>query len=156
MALKDEQLMAIQHIYTARRRVCMATDKYGKYHPWDLPFVFMPHIHFGKAEVAYRNHGLASYVSTWCSCTLQSYILLNIFEFPCYYLQVQLKYLDELHGECSGTARRCVNSGKQALLSYLCQAPGNKAITFKGDFKAVVLTSDRNSAPNHGSQIRHQ
>ena len=33
------------------------------------------------------------------------------------YLSVlfQLKYLDELYGECSGTARACVNSGYQVL-----------------------------------------
>ena len=30
MALKDEQLMALQHIYT-QGHVCMATDRYGKY-----------------------------------------------------------------------------------------------------------------------------
>ena len=35
------------------------------------------------------------------------------------YLSVlfQLMYLDELYGECNGTARACVNSGYQALFS---------------------------------------
>jgi len=33
--------------------------------------VFVPHIHFGKAEVAYCYCRLRSYSSAWCSCTLQ-------------------------------------------------------------------------------------
>jgi len=59
MAPKDEQLMAIQHVYTARTCLYM----YGF-----LPFVFVPRLHFGKSEAAYRHRGLASYVSTRCSC----------------------------------------------------------------------------------------
>ena len=39
----------------------------------EIPFVFVPHIYFEKAEVAYCHRRLASYISTWCSCTLQSY-----------------------------------------------------------------------------------
>ena len=46
----------------------------------------------------------------------------------CYYLQVQVMYLDELYGKCSGTAHSCTNSGYQALLSDFCQAPGNEAM----------------------------
>ena len=76
-------------------------------HVWVLPFVFIPCIHFGKAEAAYRHRGLASYVCTWCSCVLQLYIS------PCYYLQVQVMYLNELYGKCSGTAHSCPNSGYQ-------------------------------------------
>jgi len=57
----------------------------------------VPRIHFGKAEVAYRHCGLASYISTWCSCILQSYILLNIS--LCYYLHIQLAYLNGLYVE---------------------------------------------------------
>jgi len=78
----------------------------------------MPRIHFGKAEAAYCHHGLASHVPTWCSCTLQLYILSNIS--PRYYLQVQLTYLNEFYGECSRTAHPIVNSGYQALLSDFC------------------------------------
>ena len=101
-------------------RVCMATDRYGKHTCINLPFVFMPCIHFGKAEVAYHHRGLASYVFTWCSCTLQSYILPNIS--PCYYLQVQVTYINELYRECSGTARTCANNGYQVLLSGFSSA----------------------------------
>ena len=83
-----------------------------------LPFVFVPRIHFGKAEEAYRYPELASYGSAWCSYSLESYILPNIS--PCYYLQIQLTYLNELYGEW--TARACVNSGYQVLLSYFSSA----------------------------------
>ena len=80
-----------------------------------LLFVSVPRIHFGKSEAAYCHNRHASYGSAWCSCTLQSHILPNIS--PCYYLQDQLTYLDELYGECNGTACVCTNSGYQALLS---------------------------------------
>ena len=94
MALKGTQLMAIQHVYTAR--TCLyGYQQIQQVHEF-FPFAFVPRIHFGKAEVASR---LASYVPTWCSCTLQSYILPNI---PWYYLQVQVMYHDELYRECSG------------------------------------------------------
>ena len=33
----------------------------------------------------------------------------------------QLTYLDELYGECNGTARTCVNSGYQALFSPITE-----------------------------------
>jgi len=36
-----------------------------------LLFVFVSHIHFGKAEMAYHHHGLASYSSARCSYTLE-------------------------------------------------------------------------------------
>ena len=113
-ALKDVQLITIQHIYTAR------TCLYGYRQIWQVHMhesyclYFVPYIHFGKAESAYRHHRHASYGSAWCSCTLQSYILPNIS--PCYYRQVQLTYLDELYGECSGTARACANSGYRSLI----------------------------------------
>ena len=69
--------------------VCMVTDR-REVHMYEfLPFVLVPRIHFGKAEMAYCHRGLASYVSTWCSCTLQSYILPNIS--PGYYLQFRLR-----------------------------------------------------------------
>ena len=90
-----------------------------------LPFVFVPRIHFGKAEAAYRHPELASYCSTWCSYPLESYILPNVS--PCYYLRVQLTYLDELYEECSGTARACANSGYRVLLPYFFRAPENEA-----------------------------
>ena len=51
------------------------------------------HPHFGKANVADHHCGLASYISTFCSYTLQSYILPII---SLCYMQVQLTYLDEL------------------------------------------------------------
>ena len=109
MALKDEQQIAIQYVYMAR--TCLhGYQQIWQVHMYEfLPFVFVPHIHFGKAEVAFCHCRLAS-----CSCTLQSYILANIS--PCY-LQVQVTYLDELYGECSRTACACVNSGYQVLLS---------------------------------------
>ena len=59
----------------------MATDRTaaGQVHMYEfLPFVFVPHIHFGKAEVAYLHHRFANYGSAQCSYTLELYILLNI------------------------------------------------------------------------------
>ena len=38
----------------------------------------------------------------------------------------QLTYLDELYGECSGTARACVNSGYQALFSPITERLGTR------------------------------
>jgi len=49
-------------MFTWQGRVCMATDgtAAGQVHMYEfLPFVFMPRIHFGKAEVAYRHHRFA-------------------------------------------------------------------------------------------------
>ena len=42
------------------------------------------------------------------------------------YLSVlfQLTYLDELYGECNGTAHACVNSGYQALFSPITERLG--------------------------------
>ena len=121
--------MAIQHVYTVRtclygyrqiRQVC--TYEF-------LQFVFMPCIHFGKAEVAYRHRRLASYASTWYSCTLQSYIHIIVPSIsPCCYLQVQVTYLNELYRECSGTACACMNNGYQVFLYDFCQVPGNEVI----------------------------
>ena len=59
-----------------------------------------------KAEVAYRHHGLTSYISARFSYTLQSYILPNVS-----HLQVQATYLDELYEECRRTVHACTNSG---------------------------------------------
>jgi len=104
----------------------MATDRYGKYTCMSLTVcIRASHPHFGKAEVADCHCGLASYVSTFCSYTLQLYILPIIS--LCYYLQVQLTYLNELCKEYSGTACACANSGYQVLLCDFCQAPGNEA-----------------------------
>ena len=61
MVLKDKQLMPIQHVYMARML-------YGYRQMWQmyefLPFVFMPRVHFGNAEVAYRAtflHGVVAH-----------------------------------------------------------------------------------------------
>ena len=56
-----------------------------------LLFVFMPHIHFGKAEMAYCHCGLASYVSTWCSCA-------------------HCTHLDGLYGKCSRSTCACAHN----------------------------------------------
>jgi len=102
MAPKDEQLIAIQHVYTAKMFLWLPTDAEST-HVCILLFVFVPHIHFGKEEMAYCHCGLAGYISAWCSCTLQLYILPNIS--LCY---LQVTYLNELY---SATAHTCVNSG---------------------------------------------
>ena len=96
MALKDEQLMAIQHVYNGKDmlRVCYWIQQIHTSYDFS-PFVFMPGIHFGKAEASYQHHRLGNDGSTWSSCTLQSCILLNILSVV--YLRVQLSYLDELH-----------------------------------------------------------
>ena len=91
MSLKDEQLMAIQHI--GRDVSVWLPDTASSY--LVLPFVLVPHIHFEKAEAAYHRHKLS--IVPWCSSTLQSYISPNIS--LCYYLPVQLMYLDELYAE---------------------------------------------------------
>ena len=67
MVLKDKQLMAIQHVYMAR----MCLYLYGYRQIWQmyefLPFVFMPRVHFGKAEVAYRQATFLHGVATHCN-----------------------------------------------------------------------------------------
>jgi len=67
MALKNKQLMLVPHVYGKDVFVWLPTGTYVY-----LLFVFVPHIHFGKAEVAYHHHGLASYSSAQCSYTLES------------------------------------------------------------------------------------
>ena len=67
MALKNKQLMSIPHVYGKDVFVLLPTGTYVY-----LLFVFVPHIHFGKAEVAYHHHGLVSYSSVQCSYTLES------------------------------------------------------------------------------------
>ena len=60
MALKDEQLMAIQYVYT-QGCVCMAIDRYGQYtcmSSYRSGSVFVPRIHLGKAEAAYFHRGV--------------------------------------------------------------------------------------------------
>ena len=59
----------------------------------------------GSAYCHHRRR-LGCHDSAWCSFTLQSHILLNIT--LCYY---QLTYIEELYGECNGTAHACTNSG---------------------------------------------
>jgi len=76
-ALKDEHLMAIQHTCSGKDMfVRLQTDVASPLlHTYEfLPFVFASRIHFGKAEL--------------------THILLTIY--LCYYLRVQLTYLDEL------------------------------------------------------------
>jgi len=60
-----------------------------------LPFVIVPHIHFGKAETAYHHHGLASCSSARCSYTLESYIYLRviIYEFS---LCISMNYTENV------------------------------------------------------------
>ena len=64
--------------------VCIATDRYSKY-TWISLTVYVRASHPPwKAEAAYHHCGRASYISTWCNCTLQLYIFLNISAY--YYL----------------------------------------------------------------------
>jgi len=97
MALKDKQLFAIQHIYTAR--MCgMATDRYGKYTCKSLIVCICALHPFGKAEVAYRHadlqatflHGVAAH----CIC-----IFLRIFLHVIIICKFSL-HIDELYREC--------------------------------------------------------
>jgi len=62
VALKDEQVMAIQHVYGKDVFIWLPTDTAaGQVRTYEfLPLVFVPHIHFGKAEVAYHHLGLVS------------------------------------------------------------------------------------------------
>jgi len=129
MALKDKQLMAIQQVYTARtslvpRRVCMATNRYGKYTCMSSYRLYSCLVSTLERQKLYIII-VEVQVSAWCSCTLQLYVLLNIS--PCYYLQVHVMCLDELYRKCSRTAHARANSGYQALLSDFCWAPGNEA-----------------------------
>ena len=75
-----------------------------------LTVCIMLRVHFGKAEAAYC-HSQTS--KPWPCMILESYIYFTE------YLSVlfQLTYLDELYGECNWTARKCVNSGYQALFT---------------------------------------
>ena len=49
------------------------------------------------------------------------------------YLSVlfQLTYLDELYGECNGTAHACVNSGYQALFSPITEHLGTRLVVLE-------------------------
>ena len=95
----------------------MPTDRYGKYTCMSSSIC-----NRGKAEAACHHHRLASYISTWCSCTLQSYILQNIS--LCYYLPVQLMYHNELYRECSGTSCACANSGNRSSSTFCVEHLG--------------------------------
>jgi len=67
MAPKDEKLMAIQHIYMART-CSYSYQRIRQVHMYEfLQFIFMPYIHFGKAEAVYHHCRLASYGSTHCT-----------------------------------------------------------------------------------------
>ena len=115
MALKNELLMAIQHVFTAR------TCLYCYQQIWQIHMYEFYHLYSCLASTLERQKRHIAImdlqaVSTWCSCTLQLYILLNIS--PCY-LQVQPTYL-ELCRECSRTARTCTNNGYHVLLSNFC------------------------------------
>ena len=99
--------------------VCMAPTGMASTHVRVLPFVLVPRIHFGKAE--------RSGISPSRTCKLHFYMVelhIAIVYFneysSCYYLRVQLTYVDELYEECSGTACTCMNSEYQALLSDFC------------------------------------
>ena len=82
-----------------------------------LPFVSVPRIHYEKAEAAYCSHRLGHRHSTaWCSCTLQSYTL------------VQFTYHDEVYGECKVTACTCTNSGYQTILSNVTECLGTRLV----------------------------
>ena len=50
--------------------------------------------------------------------------------FLCHYLHVQLTYLNELYGECNGTARACTKSGHQVLLSDFFECLGMRIIYY--------------------------
>jgi len=58
MVLKDEQLMAIQHGKDLFVRLLDTASCYMV-----LLFVFMPRIHFEKAEVAYQHHRLGHHTT---------------------------------------------------------------------------------------------
>ena len=49
------------------------------------------------------------------------------------YLSVlfKLTYLDELYGECNGTARACMNSGYQALFSPITERLGTRLVVLE-------------------------
>ena len=64
--------------------VCIATDRYSKYTCISLTVCIRASHSFQKAEAAYHHCGHASYIFTWCNCTLQLYIFLNISAY--YYL----------------------------------------------------------------------
>jgi len=103
--------------------VCMATDGHGKYTVRVLTICILPSHPLGKVEGAYHHHGLASYRCAWCSCTLELYILQNIS--PCYYLQVQFTYVEELYTKRNRTAHACANS--QCVPLWFFRVPGNEA-----------------------------
>ena len=62
----------------------------------------MLRVHFGKAEAAYRRPQTSK---PW----------------PCLSMLFQLRYLNELCGECNGTARTCMNTEYQALYSTITE-----------------------------------
>ena len=109
---EDEQLTAIQYVHngmnvliwlnTARYRVCIVLR-----------------VHFRKAEAA----GVSPSPDFETMASHDAGVV-----YFTKYLSVlfQLTYLDELCGECNGTAHACVNSGYQALFSPITKRQGTR------------------------------
>ena len=95
------------------------TDTAGTQYEF-LQFVFIPRIHFGKAQ-------LASDGSAWCSCTLESYIIPNTS--LCYYCERMTVNDTEKVMELLAHART-VDTRHSSLFFFFFfffRAPGNEA-----------------------------
>ena len=98
MVLKDEQLMAIQHIYNCKDVFVRLPDTASCY--MVLQFVFVLRIHFEKTEATYCHDRFGHRTTVACAWCSSRIFLHNIS--PCYYLLFQLMYCDEFYGECNG------------------------------------------------------
>ena len=92
-------------LYCKDMFVWLPTDTASRY-VWVLLFVLVPHIHFGKAEVAITITDLQAMFLHGVAAHCNRIFYQN--SYLCYYLWVQLTYLNEWYRECSGTARTCV------------------------------------------------
>ena len=102
-------------------RMCL----YGKIRPGRISLgsyrvCIVLYVHFGKAEAAYRHPQISNHDAGVVYFTEYLSVLFHD----------QLTYLDELNGECNGTARACVNSGYQALFSPITEHLGTRLVLY--------------------------
>ena len=113
MVLKDEQLMAIQHVIM--ERTCLYVQRILQVAMWSY------HLYSCLASTLKRQKQHITsqtrpshHRSARCSCTLQWHISRNI---SLYYLLVQLTCLNELYGECNRTVHaRTVDTRHSSLI----------------------------------------
>ena len=116
MALKDEQLMAIQHVFW-QGCVCMAyTDGYSKYTCISSSLLYS--CLASTLERLKQHIAITDLQATSCRCTLQSHIFPNI---SLYVLLSAGAYLYELYRECNKECAIIYFTEYFSVLFILCK-----------------------------------